>query len=112
MGEYWKKYEEEEKEEKPPIFAVNIPFRQDYFTIYKSNANLIGQINKPPDLRRKIVKVYTLFESLIEAYRINTVLVQKRQEVRAMWKEAEARGDRTKCYTKNVPQVFEPLHQG
>lgn len=89
----WKKYEEEEKKGAKPIFPLNLPFWGDHFPIYHSNANLIGQINEPPDLRHKIVKVYALFESLIRSYRINTMLVQKRKEVRMMWKEAEARED-------------------
>lgn len=89
----WKKYEEEKRRERKAIFFCNLPIRKDYFTVYNSNANLIGQINKPPDLRRKIVKVYTLFGALIEGYRRNTALLDKREEIRIRWKEAQTKGD-------------------
>ncbi len=91
----WKEYEEEEKKGKKPILLLNLPFWGDHFPIYHSNANLIGQINEPPDLRHKIVKVYALFESLIRSYRINTMLVERRNEARTMWKEAQTRRDVT-----------------
>ena len=93
VGDRWKKYEEEEKKGKEAIFPLNLPFSGDYIPVYRSNANLIGQINKPPDLRQKIVIAYALFESLIRSYKLNTLLVQKRQEVRMMWKEAETKKD-------------------
>ncbi len=89
----WEKYEEEKIKGKKAIFSCNLPIRKDYFTVYNSNANLIGQVNKPPDLRRKIVKVYTLFGALIEGYRKNTELLQKREEIRIRWREAQTKGD-------------------
>ena len=38
---------------------------QDYFTIYHSNANLIGQVPNSK-LRRRIVKIYTSLKVLID----------------------------------------------
>ena len=46
--------------ERTPMPRTSIS--QDYFIMYSSNANLIGQI-PTPHLRRKIVRTYTLLKS-------------------------------------------------
>ena len=102
VEDFWKEYEEEEKKGGKPILLLNLPFWGDHFPIYHSNANLIGQINEPPDLRHKIVKVYALFESLIRSYRINTMLVERRNEARTMRKEAQTRGDVTEIFVNQM----------
>ena len=49
----------------------------DYFTVYTSNAFLIGQI-KNNDLRKAIVRTYTLSKSLLDSLRINNHFVEQR----------------------------------
>ncbi len=49
---------------------------QDYFTVYNSNASLLGQINDD-DLRRAIVVTYTKAKGLVDSFRFNNDLIQK-----------------------------------
>ena len=56
-------------------FAVT----QDYSIIYRSNANLIGQI-KNSDLRRGVVKTYKTLDVLMEVYKTNNRLLLQWQE--------------------------------
>ena len=61
----WKAYEEEK------TFYKNIvPISSDYFLIYTSNVDLVGQIENP-ELRRKIVHTYTLLQSCVDTYTMN-----------------------------------------
>ena len=68
---YWKEFEE-----KKDFLNCNLTVPSDYFTIYRSNANLIGQIEEP-ELRNKIVRVYVLLLALIEGYKKNNTWIDK-----------------------------------
>ena len=72
FGASWKNFEEGKED----VFYVRVLISQDYFTIYHSNADLIGQI---PDsnLRRKIVEVYTSLKAITDNYKINSRLVDE-----------------------------------
>jgi hypothetical protein len=52
------------------------PVTQDYFTIYESNATLIGKI-QDRDLSKLLVTTYLQAKGLIDSYRMNNELVQK-----------------------------------
>ena len=77
-----------EEVKKGGIFDVPVSISQDYFTIYRSNANLIGQIENS-DLRRKVVKVYTLLQAMLDCYQINSIRLGKYQTAgrsdKALW---------------------------
>jgi len=62
------------KENQPLIMYY--PVVQDYFTVYNSNAFLIGHIDDN-DLRKDIVFLYTTAKGLVDSYRLNNDLVQK-----------------------------------
>lgn len=55
-------------------FAIYYGADQNYFTIYNSNANLIGQINDG-DLRKSIVTTYTQAKALLDSYQMNNHLL-------------------------------------
>lgn len=57
-------------------FLMYYPVVQDYFTVYNSNAFLIGHI-PDTDLRKDIVYIYTTAKGLVDSYRLNNDLVQK-----------------------------------
>ena len=57
------------------------PVYEDCLVIYRSNANLIGQIENPPNLRREIVGVYMGLQVLMELYRINNRALAQYREV-------------------------------
>ena len=52
------------------------PITQEYFTVYTTNAILIGKI-KDHDLRKNIISTYTKAKGLIDSYRMNNDLVYK-----------------------------------
>ncbi len=52
------------------------PVTHDYFTVYVSNAFLIGQV-EDADLRKLIVQVYSKARGLIDSYRMNNDMLSK-----------------------------------
>jgi len=71
----WERYmwsigEELEKLPKGKPLLLYYPITQEYFTIYNSNASLIGSI-QDSYLRSYIVKTYYKAKSLIDSYRMN-----------------------------------------
>ena len=74
-GPYVENFMQEIEKDPKKIFRLVFPISQDYLTIYRSNANLIGQINDPPDLRPKIVRTYVYLQVLIETYRANNEML-------------------------------------
>ena len=81
MKKAWKEFEEIEKGDERKYFRMIFPVSQDYLTIYRSNANLIGQI-KNSDLRQKIVRDYTSLHMLLEMYKLNNRILIQYREVR------------------------------
>ena len=66
-----------------PYFHEHFPASVDLSIIYRSNANLIGHIKKPPHLRERIVKNYTLLHTLLDSYRTNNMYLDQYQEARS-----------------------------
>lgn len=58
-----------------PLFWY-YPLVSDFFNVYNGNTFLIGRI-KDHDLRKNIIKTYTLGKGMIDSYRMNNDLVQK-----------------------------------
>ena len=83
VGDYWKEFEKG----RVAIFYDVLPIHHDYLTIYRSNANYIGQINDSK-LRLKIVEVYTLLQDLMESYRSNAKFLNKYWGAQHEWNEA------------------------
>lgn len=69
------------------FFKGKLWISDDCLTIYRSNASFIGQIEKPPELRSEIVRVYTLLQDLIEAYKINNNYLDKHEKAKTDMKE-------------------------
>lgn len=60
------------------VFQYNMSLTQDYFTVYSSNADIIGRIPKSDlKLRSKIVETYTLLKALIDYYKQNNRLLDE-----------------------------------
>ena len=70
-------------DERKPYFYDNFPASVDLSIIYRSNVNLIGHIKKPPHLRERIVKTYTLLHVLLDSYRINNLHLNQYEEARS-----------------------------
>ena len=89
--EAWDHFEQDEKswkelklpKERKPCFYYNFPASVDLLIIYRSNANLIGYIKKPPHLRERIVKTYTILHTLLDSYRTNNLHLNQYEEARS-----------------------------
>ena len=55
---------------------VYYPLVSDFFTVYNGNSFLIGRI-PDNDLRKQIIKTYTLAKGMIDSFRMNNDLNQK-----------------------------------
>lgn len=56
------------------VFIVN----QDYFTIYRNNSHIIGQIDNE-ELRSCIIRAYAKAKSLIDTYQLNNSMLEKKE---------------------------------
>lgn len=52
------------------------PLVSDFFSVYNGNTFLIGRINNN-DLRKQIIKTYTLSKGMVDSFRLNNDLVHK-----------------------------------
>ena len=52
------------------------PIASDFFTVYNGNSFLIGRI-PDNDLRKQIIRTYTLGKGMVDSYRMNNDLIQK-----------------------------------
>ncbi len=59
-------------------FLLFYPVNSEYFTVYKSNANLIGKI-QDHDLRKQIIQTYIIGQGLIDSFRMNNQLLTKHE---------------------------------
>lgn len=75
IGVHWG--EVKKSAERIPMSRTSIS--QDYFTMYSSNANLIGQI-PASHLRREIVRTYTSLKGLLDCYGVNNILWDRYEE--------------------------------
>lgn len=59
------------------------PVSSDYFTIFNSNAARIGAI-PDPDLRKALVRAYVLAKALVDTFRMNNELINRREHFAAL----------------------------
>ncbi len=83
---YWKMFERGAVKH----FDCRLSLSPDYITIYRSNANFIGQIGDL-ELRHKIVEVYMLLQALMQGYAINTKFLYEYLEVKDRHEEVVAK---------------------
>ena len=83
----WKDFDQKKIE----YFDCPLSLSPDYLTIYRSNANYIGQIDDL-ELRGKIVNVYMTLQALMQGYETNTKyfyeykeLIDRHEEVKAQY---------------------------
>jgi len=70
-----------------PLFCY-YPLISDFFNVYNGNTFLIGRI-KDHDLRKNIIKTYTLGKGMIDSYRMNNDLVQKTEHWNFVYAETQ-----------------------
>ncbi len=64
------------------------PLVSDFFTVYNGNSALIGRISDN-DLRKQIIKTYTLSKGMIDSFRMNNELVQKCEHSNKIYEETQ-----------------------
>jgi len=81
LNTLWSRYNEgaakdlHNLEEGQPLLRY-YPLTQNYFTVYRSNAHLIGEI--PDDnLRELVIRTYSIAKGLVDSYRYNNHIVGK-----------------------------------
>lgn len=74
------------KEGEPLLFYY--PLVSDFFTVYNSNAFLIGRI-PDNDLRKQIIKTYTLGKAMIDSFRMNNDMLQKFENWDQVYQESK-----------------------
>ena len=77
----WIEHEQEKEKGNQAYLNYFLKVPPDFFTIYRSNANSLGQINDS-ELRAKIIKVYMLLEALMHGYRTNTEYLHEYIEIK------------------------------
>ncbi|WP_417536290.1 hypothetical protein [Methylophaga sp.] len=68
--------------------AYYYPLVSDFFNVYNGNSFLIGRIPNN-DLRKQIVKTYTLAKGMIDSYRMNNDLVSKWEFSEKLYAESQ-----------------------
>jgi uncharacterized protein YeaO (DUF488 family) len=67
---------------------VYYPLVSDFFTVYNGNSFLIGRI-PDNDLRKQIIKTYTLAKGIIDSYRLNNDFNQKLEYWHQLFQESK-----------------------
>lgn len=65
------------------------PLISDFFTVYNGNSFLIGRI-KDNDLRKSIIKTYTLGKGMIDSFRFNNELLNKYEHWEFVFAETQS----------------------
>lgn len=76
------------------------PLVSDFFTVYNGNSFLIGRI-PDNDLRKQIIKTYTLAKGMVDSFRMNNDLVQKYEHWSFIFQETQSEVHQqrvTACY--------------
>jgi hypothetical protein len=68
--------------------AFYYPLVGDYFTVYNGNSFLIGRI-PDNDLRKKIIKTYTIAKGMVDSFRLNNDLVSKWEFSEKLYAESQ-----------------------
>ena len=123
----WEKFKEKEELDKIrekdkdteyiSYYVSHFPVPEDYLVIYRSNANVIGQIDKSLALPRQIVSNYMLLQAIMGHFSINnTFLIQHRKtgdqevlyELQGLGVALKKECDR---FNKSAEKLFEVLRQ-
>jgi hypothetical protein len=64
------------------------PLVSDFFSVYNGNTFLIGRINDN-DLRKQIIKTYTLSKGMVDSFRLNNDLVHKFEYANKLYDETK-----------------------
>lgn len=72
--------------EKDGALNFYYPITGDFFTIFNSNAFLIGRI-KDLDLRRQIIKTYILAKGMVDNFKLNNDFVHKYEAAAILYSE-------------------------
>lgn len=64
------------------------PLVSDFFSVYNGNTFLIGRINDN-DLRKQIIKTYTLSKGMADSFRLNNDLVHKFEYTNKLYDETK-----------------------
>ena len=68
--------------------AYYYPIFSDFFTVYNGNSFLIGRIPNN-DLRKQIIKTYTLSKGMVDSFRMNNDLVSKWEFSEKLYAESQ-----------------------
>ncbi len=68
--------------------AFYYPLVSDFFSVYNGNSFLIGRI-PDNDLRKQIIKTYTLSKGMVDSFRLNNDLVQKFEHSNKVFEETQ-----------------------
>jgi hypothetical protein len=89
----WEQYQEsmgvqvEALQDGKPI-EYYFPVTNDFFTVYNGNSFLIGRI-PDHDLRKRIIRTYTLAKGLVNSFRLNNEFLYKREMAVKIREETE-----------------------
>lgn len=84
-------------ENRPLLFYY--PLVSDFFPVYNGNTFLLGRI-KDNDLRKSIIKTYTLAKGLLDSYRMNNDLLQKYEHWDGVYLETQLPVHKDKSITQ------------
>ena len=73
--------------EMEPLIII-YPLVSDFFSVYNGNSFLIGRISNN-DLRKKIIKTYTLAKGMVDSFRLNNDLVNKYEYAYFLYSESQ-----------------------
>jgi hypothetical protein len=95
------------------VLAYYYPLMSDYFTVYDGNSFLIGRI-PDNDLRKQIIKSYTLAKAMIDSFRFNNDLLQKYEHSLMIFQETqqELHKQRAQAYYQSLVEYAKRLKQG
>lgn len=85
------------EEDAPLLFYY--PLVSDFFPVYNGNTFLLGRI-KDNDLRKSIIKTYTLAKGLIDSYRMNNDLLQKYEHWSGVYSETQLKVHQDKSFAQ------------
>lgn len=111
----WEEFEDQTRETICFDGLFSVP--SDYLAIYRANANVIGQINKPPSLRGEIVRNYMLLQLVMEDYRTNNTLLNQYEETKnnkiipRLKRDAKTIRENHNRFKKSVEGFFETLEK-
>jgi hypothetical protein len=78
----------ESLKEGAPLLAY-YPLVSDFFTVYNGNSFLIGRV-PDNDLRKQIIKTYTLAKGMVDSFRMNNELNQKFEYWHQIFQESKS----------------------